>query len=128
MCMYRITTKEVIGPLDVYKAVVRPFTGPWSETVIVRGEWMKARNEPDSGKSSTYGTYTPGFHAYLNREDAVRACVNTLARRPATPTVEKVTVKGSVTFGTHDTSPAVSAEYIRFDKDPGGRKSCAWET
>lgn len=128
MCMGNLRpTIRLARPIRTFKMVTSTCVGPYSDTEIRRGVWMKAESEP---KLKEPILYTPGFHTCRYRADAERMsaqenrCRDYEAQRTI---VEKVLIAGLATGGwtpNHYRSfESCAAQYIYFF--PKGETTCS---
>lgn len=107
-------------PTHAYKACAEHegtlFTGPFSQTPIIRGVWMKALWEPTD---KTPLSYKAGFHVFKHEVDAKQYSEVTDYPRIVTRQVIRVEIRGTAnegttTYGMCADLPSYSVDEIRF--------------
>lgn len=119
MCMDKIKAVEQL-PTHAYKACAEHvgtlFTGPFSQTPIIRGVWMKAAWEPTQKNPLSYKA---GFHVFKHKADARSYNKATDYLDATDQQVIRVEIRGPANEGTTTYStcadlPSYSVDEIRF--------------
>jgi myo-inositol-hexaphosphate 3-phosphohydrolase len=110
-------------PFPAWKAIRLPYTGPYSQTVIVRGKWMKAKREPYRKSPSALW----GFCVFRTKSNAEYYALSTRTKSNAeyyalstgATRIEKVECKGKVYQGKTkglDAAKELDAAYVEYIK------------
>lgn len=124
MCMENVTEAETI-PKHAYKVCSKVtgdlFTGPYSQTRLRYGKWMKAQQEPSQ---KVPPPYKPGFHVFALKLDAERYRKELPLNRNYELFIVKVEIRSKAIAGvtysyvTRVALPGYSVAEIKFLKDP----------